>query len=323
MQHRILKIFLLVTLCFITSVSFANVPKKSEVIKTENNIELWYEAFGDKSNPAILLIMGAGSQALLWPETMCEQLAQHGYYVIRYDGRDVGLSSKIDYDKIPYTVLDLKDDAVHLLNTLNIEQAHVVGMSMGGYITQYLALEHPSRVKSITLMATTADHSIAMDAFQGKASKDKTLPPPSVEYIQTLNDLQAANQSDTPKDEAQELMDLFKGINGNLPFDTKYWSALCQEMAQRANGSKSHFNHLPAQMAITEDRTEKLQKLNVPALVIHGAQDPIFPKAHGRHLADALKADYVEVYDMGHAIAPTLSDFYATLIARHITQMQY
>ena len=106
---------------------------EQKVVQT-NGLEFWTESFGKKENPALLLIMGSGSQGIQWPQKFCEQLANKGYFVIRYDHRDVGLSSTIDYQKTPYTLLDMGKDAISILDSYGIKKAHIVGFSMGGPI---------------------------------------------------------------------------------------------------------------------------------------------------------------------------------------------
>ncbi len=126
------------------------------VVQT-NGLELWTESFGDNKHPTILLIMGSGSQGVLWPQSFCEQLALQGYYAIRYDHRDTGLSSSIHYQDHPYTLLDLAKDALGILDYYQIEQAHLVGASMGGSVSMLLAAHYPERVASLALLMSTMD----------------------------------------------------------------------------------------------------------------------------------------------------------------------
>src|ERR1043166_3856250 len=139
-----------------------------------NGIELEYEEFGDRDAPAILLIMGLAGQLIHWPEEFCVTLAQAGYRVIRYDNRDIGLSTKLDHPgkpnlmrsgvrallrlpvRAPYKLDDMAADALGLLDALGIKTAHLVGASMGGMIAQILAAKHRSRVRSLTLIMTTS-----------------------------------------------------------------------------------------------------------------------------------------------------------------------
>src|SRR5712692_7631307 len=128
-----------------------------------NGLEFEYETFGDPGNPPLLLVMGLGAQMLTWPEEFCRMLADRGFYVVRYDNRDVGLSTRLDHLGVPnpmqvyaravppaYTIDDLADDAAALIDALGISPAHVVGASMGGFIVQALAVRHPEKVLSLT-----------------------------------------------------------------------------------------------------------------------------------------------------------------------------
>ncbi len=134
-----------------------------------NGIEIAYETFGDPADPPLLLVMGLGAQMLAWPDELCRELADAGHQVIRFDNRDVGLSTHLSdvrpprlvrdlllrRRRAPYTIDDMADDAVALLDALGIERAHVVGASMGGFIVQTMALRHPQRLRSITLIMTS------------------------------------------------------------------------------------------------------------------------------------------------------------------------
>ena len=153
---------------------------------TANGIRIEYETFGQRSSPALLLIMGLSAQMIGWEEEFCRQLAEKGLFVIRFDNRDVGLSTKFEEAGIPdilaamegkefqapYTLDDMADDAVGLLDALSIERAHICGVSMGAMITQVIGYRHPSRVLSlIPIMGTTGR---------------RGLPPPRPEAMEML-----------------------------------------------------------------------------------------------------------------------------------------
>src|SRR3954471_23015210 len=140
-----------------------------------NGLELWYETFGDPADVPLLLVMGLGAQAIAWDDDLCHTFVDRGFFVIRYDNRDVGLSTKIESPQIdfateiakafsggepnaPYRLSDMAADAVGLLDHLDIDAAHIVGASMGGMIVQQIAVDHPQRVLSLTsIMSTTGD----------------------------------------------------------------------------------------------------------------------------------------------------------------------
>ena len=127
----------------------------TEQVLEVNGIELWTEDFGDAADPAVLLIMGAESQGTAWPIPLIEQLCDAGRYVIRYDNRDVGQSTCLDFAASPYSLNDMMDDAIGILDAYGIERAHVVGASMGGMITQLLMIHHPERLLSATVIMST------------------------------------------------------------------------------------------------------------------------------------------------------------------------
>jgi pimeloyl-ACP methyl ester carboxylesterase len=124
--------------------------RTAEKTVRSGDLELWTESFGDASRPTVLLIMGVMNQGILWPDEFCAEIADSGYHVIRYDHRDTGQSSSVDFEEHPYTLDDLASDALKVLDGYGVEKAHVVGLSMGGFLAQLLALDHPDRILSLT-----------------------------------------------------------------------------------------------------------------------------------------------------------------------------
>ncbi|PIE37184.1 MAG: alpha/beta hydrolase, partial [Gammaproteobacteria bacterium] len=153
------------------------------VMQTKEDVKIWSESFGDKSNPALLLIMGAMNQSVFWPKEFCEELAKSGYYVIRYDHRDTGKSDGIDYQKNPYDLTVMKNDALSVLNAHHTKEATVVGLSMGGYISQLLAVENPEKVSRLVLISTSADHRPYMEATMGLPITSSPLPTPAKYFL--------------------------------------------------------------------------------------------------------------------------------------------
>ena len=185
-----------------------------------NNIQINYDTFGNESDPAILLIMGLSSQMILWDEKFCEVLASKGYFVIRFDNRDVGLSSKLDSEpvpnimqltadiqqrkpvSVPYKLSDMANDAVGLLDALHIQSAHVVGISMGGMIAQTIAIEHPTRVKTLISMSSTTGNP-ALPQAKPEAMAVLLTPPPTEreQYIDhSINDWKVLHGTKYPLD---------------------------------------------------------------------------------------------------------------------------
>jgi pimeloyl-ACP methyl ester carboxylesterase len=161
-------------------------------------VEIWYETFGKKEEPAVLLISGATAQGSMWPSEFCQKLAGKGFFVIRYDHRDTGRSTHIDYETEPYDLLDMAKDASELLDKLAVKRAHLVGSSLGSAIAQILSVHYPDKVSSMTLMATTADSRPLHLALQGLPAEEGTLPPPRQEcYRERLhNHLRASIRSE-------------------------------------------------------------------------------------------------------------------------------
>jgi pimeloyl-ACP methyl ester carboxylesterase len=258
-----------------------------------NNLELWYETFGDKKAPAILLIMGAGAQGVFWPDKFCEQLADMNHYVIRYDHRDTGMSTTVDFTINPYDLNTLADDAMGLLKNLNIEQAHIIGTSMGGYIAQLLAIHNPAKVLSLTLIASTTDLSVLADVVNKRDLTKNPMEPPFPEVITML------------QEGCQSEVESWRILNGKAAkFDEAFYQELSSLGAKRAKNPLAAGNHLKA-----IDRTEfnlkpLLNKLIIPTVVIHGAADPILPLSHGQSIANTIpNSKFITIEKMGHMLS--------------------
>lgn len=266
-----------------------------------NGIELEYEEFGERSGRPLLLVMGLGAQMILWEEEFCEELARRGHRVIRFDNRDVGLSTKLEDAGVPdmtaivqawqagrraeapYTLSDMARDAVGLLDALGIDAAHVVGASMGGMIAQTMAIEHPSRVKSLTsIMSTTG----ASD-----------LPPPKPEAMQAL-------LTPPPPDREgniERAVAVFRVIGSpGFPFDEKRFREIAGRAYDRCFYPQGVARQLAAIIA-SGSRREALRKIRIPALVIHGTADPLVPLEAGKDTARSIPgARELYIEGMGH-----------------------
>jgi len=266
-----------------------------------NAIQLEYETFGEPVSPPLLLIIGFASQLIFWDEELCKQLAQQGHYVIRYDNRDVGLSSKIEEAgvpdvmrtvqalmqgetiNLPYTIEDMAEDAVGLLDALGIEKAHVCGMSMGGMIAQALAIRHPRRVLSlISIYSTTGN---------------PRLPQAKPEVMQVLL---------TPPPEEREAnieysLKMFRTIAGpGFPFDEEWHRKMAGWAYDRAFYPQGAARQLVAILA-QRNRKSALASIAVPTLVIHGTGDPLLPFECGKDTAEAVPGAEFKIIDgMGH-----------------------
>src|SRR5215831_14787974 len=166
-----------------------------------NGIELWCEDFGDPGNPAVLLVMGAGGQGIMWPEEFCAALADAGFYVIRYDNRDTGHSTCVDFSKAPYTLSDMARDAIGLLDAFGIARAHVIGASMGGMIAQTLAIEHAGRLRTLTSIMSTPS---AAGHIRARLSGGPSRLPGSAKKVMDLLQARAANPPRTVEERIEQ-----------------------------------------------------------------------------------------------------------------------
>ncbi|GAC1331583.1 MAG: alpha/beta hydrolase [Beijerinckiaceae bacterium] len=278
------------------------VDQSREAIARSNGIELCYETFGDRSAPSLLLIMGLGAQMILWEDAFCAALAERGYFVIRFDNRDIGRSTKIAGIaptlsaliedqmlgrpvKAPYALRDMAGDAVGLLDALGIGRAHVVGASMGAAIVQELAIHFPDRLLSATcIMGSTGD---------------PRLPPPTREALEVL-------MSPSPADREgflQRFVWSWRVLRGATFTE--------DEARERARGARIFERGLnPAGVArqlaaifASGDRTKALANVRTPTLVIHGSADPLVPVEAGRAIAAAVPGSKLLIIEgMGHAI---------------------
>lgn len=283
---------------------------------TANGIEIEYETFGPPDGEALLLIMGLGAQLTLWDPEFCEELADRGYYAIRFDNRDVGLSTYFDHAGVPdltrltsgareeanfeiaYSLDDMADDAVGLLEALSIERAHVVGASMGGMIAQAVAIRHPRRVRSlVSIMSATGNP----DGPQAKpAVLAKLLAPP------------AANR----EAQIEQSLELRRTIGSpGFPFDQRRARRNAARDYDRAFHPQGAARQTAA-IASHGDREAALRQLAVPTLVIHGSDDPLVPLGNGERTARAIPdAELLVIEGMGHDIPPDLFARIADAIA--------
>jgi len=253
--------------------------------------ELCVETFGDPADPAVLLI-GGGGQSLDWWETdFCRLLERGGRRVIRYDHRDVGRSTGSPRGEPAYTANDLTTDPLRILDALGIGRAHVVGMSMGGGIAQSIAIQHPARLASLTLVATSP--------------LGDDLPGPAPAVV-------ASFENPVPEpdwnDRAQQIeyrVDIERPYVGSLGFDESQVRRLATQEVDRAGGLGAGLtNHFLAEGG-EEDLRSGLVGIDVPTLVLHGTDDPMFPLPHGEALASEIPdAVLVPVPGMGHEIPP-------------------
>jgi pimeloyl-ACP methyl ester carboxylesterase len=268
-----------------------------------NGLEFWTESFGKQENPALILIMGSGGQGILWHQKFCEQLADRGgFFVIRYDNRDVGLSSTIDYQKSPYTLLDMAKDAVAILDAYGIQRAHVVGNSMGGLIAMLMGAHFPDRIASLTLMATTSDLRSNFAAFQGKPSPSLLSPPQPavVAWVKSY----VSHPPKTLNEKVEKFLEGGRIQNGSkVPFDEELEHQLALQSFLRTQELGSMFNHSKAMQASYDLSKQAASKIKAQTLILHGDQDPIFPPDHAVALKQAIPHAQLEIIPgMGHGL---------------------
>lgn len=257
-----------------------------------DGVEIATQAFGDPSHPAVLFIMGAMASMLWWPEEFCERLAAGGRYVIRYDNRDTGLSTFYEPGTPLYTMDDMADDAMRVLDGYGIGSAHLVGMSLGGMIAQITALAHPARMKTLTVISTSP---LGIDT--------SSLPQASDAYMEHA----ATGESVDWTDNALAIDFIVKDtkmIAGTAhPYDAARARALVERDVARARNFVSATNHFMLQ----DGKAWKggIGALDAPLLVIHGTADPIFPVEHGALLAETVDgAKLVRLEGGGHEMHP-------------------
>ncbi|RWK12134.1 alpha/beta hydrolase [Mesorhizobium sp.] len=251
--------------------------------------EIVSETFGNPADPAILLIMGAMASMLWWPEAFCRRLAGRGRFVIRYDNRDTGLSTKYTPGEPPYTFEDMVEDAVRVLDDHGVAKAHVVGMSMGGMIAQIVALKHPERVNALTVISSSP---LGVDT--------SGLPGTSETYREHSAQGAAVDWSNREQVLGFMVNDARALGSTRHPFDEARTREMIEMDYDRSGGLASATNHF---LLKGEGPKRAVRDVTVPLLVIHGTTDPIFPIEHGEALAGAVPcARLVRVEGGGHEL---------------------
>lgn len=284
-----------------------------------SGIDLCYETFGSEDDPAVLLIMGLGGPMGWWSVEFCEQLADRGFFVIRYDNRDTGRSTKLRQHAVrrtdvvraftglpligritpPYTLSDLADDAIGLMDHLGLGGVHLAGVSMGGMIAQTIAIEHPDRALSLTsIMSTTGRRTVG---FQ-----NPKVFPVLMSSAGRTRDSYAARSLRGSK------------VIGSPAFPSDETAARDRAFETYDRGwTASGVTRQMLAVLTQPDRTKALAELNLPAMVIHGLSDPLVHRSGGKATADAIPgAEHLEIAGMAHDLPAQLFSTYIDAIAR-------
>ncbi len=266
-----------------------------------NNIEIEYETIGDSNSKPILLIAGLGSQLLAWSDEICESLADNGFFVIKFDNRDVGLSTKFEdagipdmmeinaaytrgeIPEVPYTLEDMADDAIGVLDALNIDKAHICGASMGGMIAQIISYRHPSRVLSLAvIMSTTGNPELPPSKPEILMQFFAPVPSEREAYIEEMVKRDSLINGTFFYDEAQSRQ------YRTMEYDRSYYP---QGIARQL-----------AAMAVPGNIKPRITSIVVPTIVIHGSEDPFNLIEAGKDIATTIpEAELLILDGMGHS----------------------
>ena len=288
----------------------------SQGIAEVNDINIWWEDFGNSSDPSVLLIMGANANAMQWTLEFINPLVSAGFHVIRFDNRDVGKSTWLTTEpsfkleegsmvtgEVSYNLEDMAQDAVSLLEHLGVEKAHIVGASMGGMITQVIGLDHPNKALSLTPIMSTP----------GAGLEDENLSPPTESLMQGMMKSMEHNM----KGEYLEgLVCIYRELIGSrYPFDE-------EKFREGAKAIMDHgHNPFPghgAAVSSSPHRKDRLKEISLPTLVIHGTEDAILPFDHGQALADGIpNAQLMVLEGVGHEIPEQMTEQITSSMIQH------
>ncbi|MFX1587685.1 MAG: alpha/beta fold hydrolase [Promethearchaeota archaeon] len=281
-----------------------------------NNITIEYETIGDPISKPLLMITGLGSQLLAWSDEICNVLAENGFFVIRFDNRDVGLSTKFEdagipdmveisaaytrgeIPKVPYTLEDMADDAIGVLDALNIEKAHICGASMGGMIAQIIAYRHPARVLSLALIMSTT----------GNPELPHSKPDIMMQFFAPVPSEREAYIDEMVKRDSL--------ITGTFPYDERQSREYRTREYDRCYYPEGIARQLAA-MAVPGNIKPYISAILAPTIVIHGSEDPFNLIEAGKDIATTIpNAELLIIDGMGHSFSrEVLPEIIEALIA--------
>lgn len=289
-----------------------------------NGLSLCYEEFGKNSDPAILLVMGLGTQMIAWPDAFCQGLANLGFRVIRFDNRDIGLSQKMYHSpkpnivkitilaklglpfKVAYQLSDMASDAIGVLNALDIDKAHIAGVSMGGMISQILAAQAPERVLSLTSIMSTSGR--------------RHIPSARPEILKEM--LKPAGTEETSAvAQRMKVLRLIGSVGQYQSSDEEIREKVLRSY-RRSVYPAGYLRHMAA-IAHCGSREKYLRKISAPTVVIHGKADPLVSVEGGIDTARLIQGSKLQLIDdMGHDLPSKLVPTLVEMIANHARDSQ-
>ena len=292
----------------------------SQGIAEVNNINIWWEDFGDPTNPSVLLIMGANANSMQWTREFIDPIVKAGFHVVRYDNRDIGKSSWLTNEpsfnfeggsvvssEVSYNLEDMASDAIGLLDNLGIDKAHIIGVSMGGMITQVIGLDHSERALTLTPIMSSP----------GIGLEDDTLQGPTNEMVDAIVESMSLNMKGEYED---ALVVNYRVLSGSrFPFNEDKFRLKAREIIE--HGHNPFCGH-GAAVGQSAHRGSRLSEIKIPTLVIHGTEDAILPYDHGQALAEGISnAQLMTLKGVGHEIPDELAEEIAKKIISHLKQI--
>lgn len=289
-----------------------------------NGMTIAYESFGKETDQAIILIQGTGAPMTDWPTELCQGLADHGFWVIRFDNRDIGRSSHLtalgqpdwaaigalvgscETDALPYTLQDMSKDVIGLLDALEIEKAHMVGASMGGAIAQLVAIHYPKRTWTLTSISATSGNP-TLPWGDAKALQAMGAPPPSTTNRDSL---------------VNHLVNIYKAL-GSMDDDQTMKEQASEHLNRSWYPEGSARQAAAVLLADRCDRREQLGQLDLPVAVVHGDSDPLVPLMAGRDVAQSVpNAEMCVIEGMGHHISRVFLDALENCIMENVQKTE-
>jgi pimeloyl-ACP methyl ester carboxylesterase len=289
-------------------------------------LSLAYETFGLPEHPAVMLVMGLGAQMIVWPDEFCHAIADKGYYLVRFDNRDIGQSTKLNEFRPPglitnmlrlrmgfpvrasYSLYDMAKDLLGLMNYLGIAEAHLVGASMGGMISQIVAAKNYRRVLSLTSI---------MSSSGGIGS----IPPSPHVLMQMLK----PSARRTVQSRMEHKVELISRLGGRgMPTDRTIIQSRVTRAMERSRDDESGTRRQTAAILSTGCRQQEVREVRAPTLIIHGALDPLIPLTYGVKTARVIKHSQIEVMQgMGHDLPPAMLIPLAKRIVQHFESTRH